>query len=157
MTVHPPSPHGEPHPAGHEPDRVHVRSVAIIGIVLAAVVAGSLFGLSLLYARLQPPRESAMPSAWRRAERPPIDYDQPAQLRALREWENKELHTFGWRDAEKTTARVSIERAMEMLLEHGDPFAGGEEPAEIEPANQQNKIEPEKTDEAKPQETDRSR
>jgi hypothetical protein len=135
MSMHPP-PHGETHPAGHEPDRVNARSVGVIGLVLVAVVIGSLYGLSLLYARLQPKRESA-PSAWRVEERPPIDFDQPAQLRALRNWEEEELHSYRWSNPEKTAARVPIERAMEMLVETGDPFASAvEDPTKIEPADE---------------------
>jgi hypothetical protein len=124
----PPTP-AETLAAGHEPDRVNARGVAIVGLVLGTVVAAALFGLSLLHQRLKPQRESERPAsrrptAWQRGEQPPIDFNQPAQLKALREWENRELHTYGWRDEEMTAARVPIERAMQILVEHGDPFAG---------------------------------
>jgi hypothetical protein len=158
MTVHPSPPHGEARPAAHEPDLVSVRGVVIVGLILGAVVVAALVGLSLLYQRLQLKRESERPAAWRQEERPPIDFDQPAQLKALREWENRELNTYGWRDQEQTAARVPIERAMEMLVEHGDPFVGASEgPAKsgpsTQPANepneakQQNTKDAEKTDE----------
>jgi hypothetical protein len=146
MTVHAPGAHEDHRHAGHEPDQVSVRGVAVVGMVLAAVVVGALITLSFLYAALQPDRERENRSAWRRDEQPPVDFDQPAQLRALREWEEKELHTYGWQDEEKSAARVPIERAMEMLIENGDPFTPTtDDRTKVEPAKQQNGNESAKT------------
>lgn len=125
---------------GHELDRVSLKAVVITAIVLAVAVGGSLYFVSFLEAKLnQSAPQAEVPRAWQRVERPPVDYDQPAQLRALRAWESRTLEEFQWQDDEKTIAAIPVERAIEIVAKKGLPFgsssdgAAGAEESQLEP------------------------
>lgn len=127
---------------GHELDHVAAGGVLTIGAILTAVVVGSLVFLTFLEGALQDreaPKQEEAPTTWRRAERPAVDFDQPAQLAALREWERSTLAGYGWQDEQKTVARIPVERAMEVLLEQGFPLESATlpgakgPPSEVEP------------------------
>ncbi len=119
---------------GHELDKVSVKSVLVTAAVLISVVVGSLFFLTFLKGRL---REGApqpqTPTAWQRAERPAVDNDQAAQLRALRAWEERALKEYHWQDEDQSVAAIPVERAMQIMLEKGVPFPQGEDASRVEP------------------------
>ena len=125
----PPRPRGDDHhlelgrrsERTHEPDHVSARGVLTVGGILAAVVAGSMLLLIPLQGRMTPPAEQ-LPPAWQTAERPPVEFDQPAQLRRLRRWEAQVLAEYAWQDGDQTVARIPVERAMAILAEQGFPF-----------------------------------
>jgi hypothetical protein len=120
--LHSPAPE-ESRRRGHELDRINARAVITVGLILGGVVLGSLAFLASLHAwlvRRDEVRRAPLPVR-RAMDRPAVDFDQPAQLRALREWERTTLEGYGWQDEEKTSARVPVERAMDMLLEQGFP------------------------------------
>ncbi|MBW3600028.1 MAG: hypothetical protein KY475_22495 [Planctomycetes bacterium] len=125
MSSEPQAPHGagnhdEAQPT-HEADQVTVRGVLIVGGILAAVVAGAMGFLPYLQRSLiEPPQEA--PPAWRRAERPPVEFDQPAQLKRLHAWEEQVLGEYQWQDDDENLARIPVARATEILLERGFPF-----------------------------------
>jgi hypothetical protein len=132
----PPRPRGDDHhqerrsdaERTHEPDHVSARSVLIVGGIMAAVVAGSMLFLIMLQGLLTPSAEQ-LPPAWQTAERPPVEFDQPAQLRRLRRWEAQVLTEYGWQDDEQTIARIPVERAMAILAEQGFPFQDADLPS----------------------------
>ena len=126
MAAENPAPHsGEEHHRDdqprHEEDRVSARGVLLMGVILAGVVIGSMTFLTLLQKRLAVPAQE-VPAAWRSEERAPVEYDQPAQLKALNDWENSVLREYAWQDNEQTVARIPVERAQQMLVEQGFPF-----------------------------------
>jgi hypothetical protein len=138
MTDHPHRPvSDETRRRGHELDRVSTRAVITIGLIIGGVVLGSLAFLGSLHGYLSRQGEArqAAPAAPRRSwDRPPVDFDQPSQLRALREWERETLAGYGWQNEEKTAAHIPVERAIDLLLEQGFPVEdAAKSSSEVEP------------------------
>lgn len=59
---------------------------------------------------------------------PPLLVREPVNLETLRAAEHETLTTYGWSDKNAGTYRIPIERAKELLLEHGLPVrsSGGD-------------------------------
>lgn len=57
---------------------------------------------------------------------PRLQPDPPQDLRQLVERERRELTGYGWIDESVEVARIPIERAMDLLVEHGLPAAPAE-------------------------------
>jgi hypothetical protein len=111
--------------AGHEPDAINTRIVFIVGGVIGSVVVASFIFLAWLWLRLQPASDSegGVPTAWRRAGQPAVNFDQPAELRAVRADEARRIKEYSWLSTDKTRARIPVDRAMQILLERGFPTA----------------------------------
>lgn len=119
--------HGSTHAThrGHEPITVSSRAIALWGaglVVLVAFALGVVFALQSAFMtaeRERAPRRS--PLAERRAVRPPqpVSIDQPEQLLRLRQAEEERLTTYGRKERDAGTARIPVERAMEILSERG--------------------------------------
>jgi hypothetical protein len=122
VTTHEPTPHDEVG-RGHEPDHISTRGVLTIGAVLVATIVGTLAFLGFLHERLRSPDPSAPTGVSTRRMTEPLapEHDQPALLRALREYEAQTLQEYAWQDEAKSAARIPVERAMAILLEEGFP------------------------------------
>lgn len=115
--------HKTPIEAGHEPSVFHARA-AVVGLIGMAVL--TVFGFSVTWGFFeflgghtspQPAADTSesvdIPVA---RTLPPLDARQKQQ-RLKYEAEQKELlRTYGWFDAQKTVARIPIERAMELTV-----------------------------------------
>ena len=119
----------------HEQSDVNVRSILAFGLGL--LVAGVVIQLGMWWlfdslaartAQLDQPR-SPLASSSPRESLPPEPRLQvsPAQdLKELRAAEDAMLHSYGWVDQQAGVVRIPIERAMELLAEHGKEEAKGE-------------------------------
>lgn len=106
---------------GHEPITVSASAVAKGFSILYAVVIAALFLMAVLlylFSKIAggdatvfstPPSRTAPPGVTT------LDSNQRAALRSLRERERQVLTDYAWLDAEATTARIPIKRAMELL------------------------------------------
>ena len=111
---------------GYEPRDLDPRGIALFGAGLAVVI-GLVAGVVTLfqmysgsrYLRRQPPRPPL--SVTRETTEPNLQVNGAAELRAIREAEEKTLGSYGWVDRQAGTVRIPIERAMEILAQKGLP------------------------------------
>ncbi|MEX0703788.1 MAG: hypothetical protein WD069_16945 [Planctomycetales bacterium] len=128
---------GAKRPLGQEADRLSIRGVLWTGAGLALLVLFAVVMMRGTFRALAPWMKPAETVGTRPQPRrdalaePPLDPDQPAELRELRRQEEDVLSTFGWIDKERGVARVPIERAIDLFAEGVRP--GGESPAPAEP------------------------
>ena len=114
---------------GHEQEGVNVGRLLQIGLALAIVVVVAMVLMGWLLGALQrnersAPTATALPPVDRSTPSPQLDPAQPQELRRLRESEEMILKRYEWIDSEKTTARIPIERAMEILVEDAELSQG---------------------------------
>jgi hypothetical protein len=129
--------HGSAHGA-HETTDVTVRPLVVYGIILSAILAGSLVLMWVLFQfyAAMPVREGG-PVSPLSAERvpPPRPRLQTMETQAkdlveTRISEGEELTSYGWVDKSKGIVRIPVERAMQLALQHGLPKAA---PQKAEP------------------------
>lgn len=136
MTDEKSSPHGSPASAPPDAD-LNIKGVVAVGIGLAlatglAALVSWWLSLGLrdrLSAEDPPPPtliEAQMPH---RPPSPNLQIDPAGELAAMRVEEEVILGSYEWSDATETSARVPIERAMEMLLETRPEAAAFTDPA----------------------------
>jgi hypothetical protein len=65
---------------------------------------------------------------------PGLNVDEPTVLKAFRDQEERQLHTYGWVDQGNQVVRLPIERAKELLLQRGLPARPAGAPAPAAPA-----------------------
>ncbi|HVW03533.1 MAG TPA: hypothetical protein VHB78_00930 [Vicinamibacterales bacterium] len=65
---------------------------------------------------------------------PGLNVDEPTVLKAFRDQEEHQLHTYGWIDQGNQVVRLPIERAKELLLQRGLPVRPASTPAPAAPA-----------------------
>jgi hypothetical protein len=113
------------HPARRvEPDRVHLRGyyTTLLGaalLVLLSVVAAFAFFNVIEHA---PPQASvALVRPEPASAEPRLQVDPPGELQAMHAAERARLSSYGWVDRRQGIVHLPIERAMELLLEHGVP------------------------------------
>ncbi len=111
---------------GYEPHRVSRRFVIFSTLGLVLLV---LLGLLAAYGVSRYVTEDASPMV----QRPEVlrstesrvgvrvTADQPAQLRELRQSEERRLNEYGWVVRPEGIARIPIERAMEIIAQQGLP------------------------------------
>ena len=115
----------------HEHRDVDVLSLFSIVLILFISTAVILLVVAIMmhYFNLKEPAKAAgqanIPSA--RTEefpQPRLEIKPGANLAELRAAENADLNSYGWIDREKGTARIPIDRAMQLILERGLPDVG---------------------------------
>ncbi|ACZ42496.1 hypothetical protein Tter_1590 [Thermobaculum terrenum ATCC BAA-798] len=105
----------------HEDRDVNVRGIVIAGVAIAfgafIVFVVSAFLLNWLTSRgqqvTQVPSVSPLPTL--QPANPPLQVNEPADLKALREEEDKKLNTYQWIDRNKGIVQIPIDRAMEII------------------------------------------
>lgn len=121
-------PEGSPHGA-HETTDVQVRPLVVYGVILSAILAGSLLLMWMLFQfyRAMPVREGG-PVSPLTAERVPPPRPrlqtmetQGQDLIETRAADAEFLSTYGWVDKDKGIVRIPIDRAMELALQRGLP------------------------------------
>ena len=111
---------------GHQPDVVNVPRILVIGVVLAAIVFVSMYGMVVLFEvgqneiAEQLPDWAVLPNE-EQTVGPELNPDQSADLRKLRERHEKMLSSYGWVDEEQGVAHIPIDRAIEVLTENPLP------------------------------------
>ncbi|MFZ5779956.1 MAG: hypothetical protein ACOY4R_07080 [Pseudomonadota bacterium] len=113
--------------ARYDPRDVQPRHV-LLGVAglfaLVATSAGVVAGMMALLSH-----DAAAPSAQHAARPrlgPPLEVDQGESRAALEAAARRRLETYGWVDRAKGRARIPIERAMQLLAQHGWPDDGPE-------------------------------
>ncbi len=105
----------------HEDRDVNVRGIIIAGLAIAfgvfVVFVVSAFLLNWLTSRgqqvTQVPQVSPVPTL--QPANPPLQVNEPADLKALREEEDQKLNTYRWIDRSKGIVQIPIDRAMEII------------------------------------------
>jgi hypothetical protein len=116
------------HP-GYETRDVSIRAVLWLGVGIALgtlLVAGMLWLLLANFKRQSERRDRQLsPLAADRGgpPEPRLQNTPLADYREFRAREDRVLSSYGWVDKEKGTVRIPIERAMELLVERGEPAA----------------------------------
>jgi hypothetical protein len=122
-------PENAPHdtPAGYEATDVNIRAILwlAIGIAIGAVIVhAALWILLRMYEVRAERRDPALPPLAAGNQEPPGPRLQSAPVRdyaAFRAEEERALATYGWVDREEGIVRIPIERAMDLLVERGEP------------------------------------
>ena len=134
-----------------EEDGISYSGIVWFGVVLAAItiacqalVGGLFWYMHANAAETDPPRRPLAAEQGVRPpgpdllavinpEMPPTVYvpDEPRNLRAFRDREDAELHSYGWVDRNAGTVRIPIDRAKDLLLERGLPVKGAAPAAEV--------------------------
>jgi hypothetical protein len=118
--------------AGYERRDVNIRAVLWLGTGVAGcallAMAGLWFLLNVFEQRaassdpsISPLAADPLPTATPPLQRTPVhDYQ------AFRASQEQELASYGWVDREQQIVRIPIDRAMQMLLERGEPAPVGD-------------------------------
>ncbi len=110
---------------GYEARDVNPRPVWWFTIGLLALTVGVMVLLVGMHRFLEGQYgSSTYPPAEERTvpDGPVLQANPRVQLDALREQEQETLTNYGWVDEEQGIVRIPIERAMELVAEHGAPF-----------------------------------
>ena len=110
------------HQLGHEEADVNVWVVAKFAVALVAVCAVSLTLLFGLFRYFQS-SEGGKPavSAIQLPPEPRLEKTPTLDLKAFRAEEDRVLNSYGWIDRQKGVVRVPIDRAIDLLAQHGLP------------------------------------
>ena len=120
------------HPkAGHEEHDVDTVVVTRFGIGLALIMIATLFlvwGLFNFFIKGEggaytaaPPLSAGATAGVRVPPQPRLQDKPTADLKQVRAAEDQALHSYGWVDPAKTTVRIPIERAMDIVAQRGLP------------------------------------
>jgi hypothetical protein len=88
----------------------------VAAVALVLLVSGGMLDVLI---RRRPDAAPGPLSPPPRVEAPALEVNPGAALEALRRAEAERLRSYGWADRGRGTARIPIERAMELLLERG--------------------------------------
>lgn len=135
MTEHVPS--GPAAAPGGTDEEIQLRPVAAFVAVLVVLVAGTVLGMweigKVLKARAVAADPPASPIPEARLPRPrprgALQADPNGDMARLRASEDAVLGSYAWVDRGAGIARIPIERAMELVAEHGLPTAPEPAPA----------------------------
>jgi len=121
---------------GYEATDVVARGVWLTGLGLIVCCIGIMLIMMLMYHMLQRSHDAAdqtsatqevvpsvaqSPSAF---PGPRLQVDPAVDLAVLRQWEDQELSHYGWIDRKAGVVRIPIDRAMDLIVQRGLPFAG---------------------------------
>ena len=95
-----------------------VGLAVVIGVVAAIVTVFQIYAGSR-FARRQPRQRP--PTVTRESTEPQLQVGGAAELRTMREAEERALNTYGWVDPQAGTVRIPIDRAIEILAQKGLP------------------------------------
>jgi len=115
----------------HELGEVNVRTVLAAGAALLVVVAVSaalMYGLWIMFekqAEARDPQTSPRAVTGGKPRGPELLTDERKYLREFREEEQGTLDTYGWVSQSQGIARVPIEAAKKLVVEHGLPVRSG--------------------------------
>jgi len=121
-----PHPDAQP-PAAYETSDVNIRAVLgfALGIAIGAVIVA--VGLWILLSSLRAEAQRSQPALSPLAGTPPsppaprLQSAPTRDYQELRKQEDELLHSSGWIDREHNIVRIPIERAMELIVERGEP------------------------------------
>jgi hypothetical protein len=98
------------------------------GIVVTLLIVAGLFGVFSRAREKGPVPQGAAAEAMLPPE-PRLERLPGRQLERLRAEEDRELHSYGWVDRKAGVVRIPIERAMQLLEQHGLPVRQGAQPS----------------------------
>ena len=115
--------------AGHEEKDVNFIAITKFGIGLTLILVVSVFVLWGLFHYFVSSEEKSYgagaplaPAALNPMKEPPqprLQASPPIDLREMRAAEDQLLHHYSWVDRDKGVVRIPIERAMDLLVQHG--------------------------------------
>jgi hypothetical protein len=111
----------------HESSDVRIRPVAVFvfGLFLSVVaVLAAMAGLYRYFATHQPQPDIPPSPLVRTHQTPPnprLQAVPAAEMRALRAHEERALSSYGWVDRSTGVVRIPIERAMDLMVQRGEP------------------------------------
>jgi hypothetical protein len=121
-TKHPPKPNsgGE----SYERKDANIRALVQFGLWLGVVIVAAVLGMKWMFgyfARVQPLGPPASPFENVRVlpPGPRLQVAPRAELQNYRNIEQEQLSTYGWVDKHNGVVRIPIERAMDLVLQHG--------------------------------------
>ena len=121
----------------HERTDADTRAITQFGIALALVVVLSQLALWWLFisftrreSKLSPP-VTALVRAQAPTEppEPRLQANPQADMRTMREKEDTILNHYGWVDPNRGVVRIPIDRALDLVAEHGLPRSNRQKPA----------------------------
>lgn len=129
-----------PHARGHQEDRIHVGSILVFAVGLVAVVAVTMFAISLITEQFLTEKKEIFdkrPELFSFEDpdlyRGPRLQKAPGQDMANMRSQTKErLNSYGWVDPDKGVVHVPIDRAIELTLEQGLPVGSSRSEGESE-------------------------
>ena len=115
---------------GHEEKDADVPGLFLIAVTLfasSAVIMLCTWWLMRFLALKETAREKPPPLAPTMGAFPPprLQVRAPEELQKLRASEDARLNSYGWVDRSRGIARVPVDRAMQLLVEHGLEDIGG--------------------------------
>lgn len=94
-----------------------IAGLILVGVIVCAAILTDQRGrLAKVYPSPSPIPEARLPVTF---EEPRLQVTPRLDMRAYREREELLLETFGWADRQAGTARIPIERAMDLYVERG--------------------------------------
>jgi hypothetical protein len=116
----------------HEHSDVNIRTVLTFAAaltVMVAVSAGLMYGLFVVLEKQaekrDPPISPVATPANQTPRGPQLLRDEPGNLRKFRQEEAAKLEGYGWMDQGAGIARVPVELAKKLVVEHGLPVRAG--------------------------------
>ena len=119
--------HDSPSHRGHETSDVNIRKILAVGSGLLLLTFLSMLAMVWVFDYMeqrQAGQDTPVPDFAVNRPLPPEPRLQvtPSQdLQAIRSAEDAELNSYGWVDKDQGVVRIPIDRAMELLLQHGLP------------------------------------
>jgi hypothetical protein len=126
-------PEMDPPRIGHERRDLSPRAIAAFAAGLLAMTVAVQLAMAWMFGWFkgqEPPEESASVH-WgepREAPSPRLQVQPVADLKALREEEDRVLSSYGWTDRAAGAIRIPIDRAMDIIAAQGLPARGGAPP-----------------------------
>jgi len=116
----------------YEHSDVNVRTLlAFAGTltVVVAIAAGLMYGLFVVFEnqaeKRDPPLSPLAAPAGQQPQGPRLLTNEPGNLRRFREEENAKLQGYGWMNQGAGIARVPIDAAKKLVVQHGVPVRSG--------------------------------
>lgn len=106
-----------PHPSDIERSDADPRLIAALAAGVAIFLAASPFVLHLAYPSA--PEAAAIEGDLPHPAPPTLEIKPKRTLEAQRSRDDELLESYGWADPDRRVARISIERAMQLLAERG--------------------------------------
>lgn len=107
------------HPTDYEKSDADPRLVAALALGIAVFLI--MTPLVLLAGYPHAARSGALPPGLPQPPAPRLQTDPRSDLDRLRAYEREQLQSFGWADRPRGLARIPIDQAMQILVDHGLP------------------------------------